>query len=152
MQQCDFELNNQPLTQFKIGAMSFPAFSGLGHYVNKRIFACVPDLGPIPPGTYFILDRQSGGFLGPLWDSIKGHKDWFALYANDGRIDDKTYCNHIERGNFRLHPKMGLGISKGCITIENIGHFNQIRMLLKSNKPTKIVGTDLLTYGTVLVR
>ncbi len=152
MQQCSFELNNQPLSQFKIGAMSFSAFSGLGSYVNKRIFACTPDLGPIPPGTYFILDRQSGGFLGPLWDRIKGHKDWFSLYANDGRIDDKTYCNHVGRGNFRLHPKTGFGISKGCITIENPSHFNHIRALLKSSKPMKIKDTDILAYGTVVVK
>lgn len=152
MRQCSFELNNLPMSQFKMGASSFPAFSGLGGHVNKRIFACTPNFGPIPPGTYFILDRESGGFLGPLWDRLKGHKDWFSLYANDGRIDDETYCNNVERGNFRLHPKIGLGISKGCITIENPNHFMQIRALLKASAPMKIKGTDILAYGTVVVK
>jgi hypothetical protein len=152
MQQCSFELNGEPLSQFKIGAAAFPAFSGLGSYMNRRVFACAKNLGPIPPGTYFILDRQSGGFLGPLWDRIRGYKDWFSLYANDGRIDDKTYCNQVLRGNFRLHPKLGLGISKGCITIENVSDFNQIRARLKSNKPIKIKGADFFAYGTVIVK
>lgn len=151
MHQCSFELNNQPMSALSVSLMSFPAFSGLGSHVNQRASACIPDFGPIPPGTYYILDRQSGGFLGPLWDRVRGSKDWFALYANDGRINDFTFCNHVERGHFRLHPKVGLGISKGCITIASQAHFNQLRSILKSVKPVPVAG-GIQAYGKVLVR
>jgi hypothetical protein len=40
--------------------------------------------------------------------------DWFALFADDGTIDDNTLCNHVRRGEFRLHPRH-IGISQGCI-------------------------------------
>jgi hypothetical protein len=66
--------------------MSFPAFSGLGDHANKCQSVCLAGLGPIPPGTYYILDRQTGGRLGAIWDRIYQRQDWFALYANDGRI------------------------------------------------------------------
>jgi hypothetical protein len=68
MFQCSFELNNQPMSAFKIGASSLPAFSGLGRFTNQRAMACLKGFGPIPPGGYYILDRQSGGLLGPLRD------------------------------------------------------------------------------------
>jgi len=68
MIDCKFELNNKPMSTFWCGAASFPAFSGLGKHVNHRAFACHPNLGPIPPGTYYIFDRQSDGLLGPFRD------------------------------------------------------------------------------------
>lgn len=34
MYQCDFELNDKPMSAFKIGARSFDAFSGLSPYVT----------------------------------------------------------------------------------------------------------------------
>ena len=61
MIDCKFELNGHPLSYFQYGATYFPAFSGLGSFVNKREAACLPDWGPIPPGTYYIFDRESGG-------------------------------------------------------------------------------------------
>jgi len=76
----------------------------------------------------------------------------FSLYANDGRIDDYTYCNQVERGQFRLNQKVGLGIRKGCITVEHRAHFNQIRSILTSVKLTKVPGSDNLMYGNVIIR
>lgn len=152
MKECIFELNSQPMSALKVGGWSFPAFSGRVGYMNKKVFACTPDLGPIPPGRYYILDRQSGGALGSLLTRIKGHQNWFSLYADDGRIDDKMYCKQVERGSFRLHPKTGLGISKGCITVESAGHFNQLRAIIKSNTPINVKGTDVLAYGVVVVK
>lgn len=32
------------------------------------------------------------------------HNEWFGLYRDDGKIDDYTWINNVERGNFRLHP------------------------------------------------
>jgi hypothetical protein len=152
MFQCSFELNGKPMSQFKIGAMPFPAFSGFGKDVNSRSFACAPNMGPIPPGTYYIVDRESGGVLGPLWDRIKGRKNWFALYAIDGKIDDITYCNQIERGNFRLHPKGAAGISKGCIVVESHSDFNRLSTILRGSKPMRIADTNHHAYGKVVVK
>lgn len=60
MRICTFELNGKPMSGFSIGANTFSAFSGIGTYVNKSIYACLPSQGPIPPGDYFIVDRESG--------------------------------------------------------------------------------------------
>ncbi|TSP12537.1 tlde1 domain-containing protein [Cupriavidus campinensis] len=61
MQQCSFVLNDQPISAFSVGSASFPAFSGKTPYINKRANSCLVKLGPIPPGTYYIIDRETGG-------------------------------------------------------------------------------------------
>lgn len=152
MIDCKFELNNKPMSTFWCGATQFLAFSGLGAHVNQRLSACVLNAGPIPPGTYYIVDRESGGVLGPLLDRIKGRTNWFALYAIDNRIDDHAYCNEVERGNFRLHPKGPYGISKGCIVINDPAKYSYLRLILKSSKLTPIPGTKHSAYGKVVVR
>lgn len=152
MHQCSFELNDQPMSAFQIGGSSFAAFSGLSPHINKKTAVCLANAGPIPTGTYYIVDRQSGGLLGPLLDRIKGKTDWFALYAIDSQIDDATYCKQVERGNFRLHPKGTYGISKGCIVIDKPSEFQHLQHILRSTKPTAIPGSKLLAYGKVVVR
>ena len=148
MIDCKFELNGQPLSYFQCGATYFPAFSGLGSYVNKREAMCLPDWGPIPPGTYYIFDRETGGWLGALWEQIKDKKDWFGLYAIDGKIDDETYCNKVRRGEFRLHHGSA---SKGCITIVNSSDFQSLRTMLKGKTPSSVPGSKLLAYGKLVV-
>lgn len=152
MYQCTFELNSEPMSRFAIGTQMFAAFSGLSPYVNRRTAACVANFGPIPPGIYYIVDRESGGFFGWLYDAFGQRGDWFALYANDSHIDDQVYCDEVKRGNFRLHPKVGRGISKGCITIDRQSDFNTIRTMLKGMKKHDIPGTDLFAYGRVTVK
>ena len=151
MIDCSFELNGKQMSALKCGGQSFPAFSGLGAYANLKSAACLQN-GPIPPGTYYIIDRQSGGFLGPLRDLFNSHDNWFALYAIDGKIDDETFCNHVKRGNFRIHPKGTLGISQGCITIESISDFQRLRVKLKGTKQETIPSTSFLAYGKVIVK
>jgi hypothetical protein len=148
MHHCTFKLNSEPISTFKITGFSFPDFSGIGNHVNKKLDACLPDIGPIPPGTYYIIDRQSGGRLGWLWDRVLRHQDWFALYAADGRIDDETFCANVSRGNFRLHSG---ALSKGCITIADQGDFNLIKAMLRGGTGYFIPGTDIKFYGGVLV-
>jgi hypothetical protein len=131
------------MSTLKCGAASFPAFSGFGLHVNRRISACIAGVGPIPPGTYYIFDRQSGGLLGPLKDIFNDRSDWFALYAIDGKIDDETYCNKVKRGSFRLHPKGALGISEGCITIESHADYQRLRAMLKGSPPVVVPGSPL---------
>lgn len=152
MVECSFELNSQPMSVLTVNAMRFSAFSGLGEHVNRREFACRAGTGSIPPGTYYIFDRQSGGLLGPVRDLFSHKTDWFALYAIDGKIDDETFCNQVKRGSFRLHPKGPLGISQGCITIERRSDFNTLRALLKAGVKMTVPGSSLKAYGRVVVK
>lgn len=152
MFQCSFELNSQPMSAFCIGAISYPAFSGLGHNANRRAVACVRGSGPIPPGTYYIFDRQSGGLLGPIRDMLNGRNDWFALYAADHHIDDETFCNEVRRGNFRLHPKGVTGRSEGCVVVDRESDFMQLRAILTSARPVSVPGTKLKAYGRLVIK
>lgn len=149
---CTFELNDEPLSAFKVASLAFPAFSGQGEHANKRSKACIRSFGPIPTGSYYILDRESGGRLGALRDFFSGRSDWFALYASDGQIDDETLCDEVKRGNFRLHPKGSIGRSEGCIVIDKPSDFLQLRTILKSLKPMDIPGSKLKAYGTLIVK
>lgn len=152
MVECSFELNNKPMSSISLNNLRFPAFSGFGLHANRREFACHAGVGPIPPGVYYVLDRQSGGLLGPLRDLFSEKSDWFALYAADGKIDDETFCNKVKRGNFRLHPNGSLGISQGCITLEKQADFNKLRAHLKGSSQIDIPGTSLKAYGRMTVK
>lgn len=152
MIDCTFELNGKPLSIFKCGAISFAAFSGLGEHVNRRIAACIIGAGPIPPGTYYIFDRQSGGLLGPFRDLFTGRDDWFALYAHDARIDDETFCEKVKRGEFRLHPKGATGRSEGCIVIDKKTDFMYLRAILTNSQQVEVPGIKLKAYGRLVVR
>ncbi|EAY67435.1 MULTISPECIES: DUF2778 domain-containing protein [Burkholderia] len=149
MHICTFELNDKPISRFEIAGRVFPAFSGAGPHANKRTFMCVPDLGPLPVGTYYIVDRKSGGWLGALRDSIAGNSEWFALYADDGRVDDETFCDGVKRGRFRLHAG---SISKGCITIATQADFNVIKGMLRGKSEHFIPGRKTRYYGKVIVK
>jgi hypothetical protein len=151
MIDCSFELNDKPMSSFKMGAPSFPAFSGMDEHVNRVISQCIPNNGPIPKGTYYMFDRQSGGLLGPLKNLFGSKDEWFALYAMDKKIDDETYCEQVKRGQFRLHPKGSRGISRGCITINNWTDYQIVRSLLKGAKTQIIKETGLECYGKVRV-
>jgi len=152
MINCTFELNGKPMSTFKCGATSFPAFSGLGKHINRRISACIPSEGPIPPGTYYIIDRQSGGLIGPLRELFTSKDQWFALYAIDNKIDDETFCNNVKRGLFRLHPKGPFGRSEGCVVINKKSDFLFLRTILKKISKSLIPGTELETYGRLVVK
>lgn len=147
-----FILNSEPLSVLTTGSSSYPAFSGAGADKNKKTSQCISGSGPIPTGTYYIFDRQSGGLLGPLRDFFSGKDQWFALYAIDKAIDDEVYCNKVKRGQFRLHPKGPLGISQGCIVIDNPKDFATIRSKLKNTSKIKVPGLELEAYGKVVVK
>ncbi len=152
MIDCKFELNGKPMSTLWCGASSFPAYSGLKGNVNRRSSACIAGSGPIPPGTYYIFDRQSGGLRGPLRDLFTNKDEWFALYAIDEAIDDQTYCDEVKRGQFRLHPSGPLGISQGCITVEKASDYQRLRAMLKGTEQIKVPGSELLAYGKVVVK
>ncbi|NUY32825.1 DUF2778 domain-containing protein [Paraburkholderia sp. JPY303] len=157
MFQCKFELNGKPMSEFRIGTLSFPAYSGQGSYINKAAGTCTPKYGAIPVGRYYIFDRRSGGLLGPWKDRLDlngNHKsEWFALYAIDGDIDDdKVLCDGIIRGRFRLHPKGRLGKSEGCITIDRLADWHHIRSIFTSTPKISVPGSELKAYGEVIAR
>ena len=148
---CRFKLNGQPMSAFTIRAKSYPAFSGMGKDANKKESACIKGAGPSPPGTYYIVDRPTGGLLGEVRDWLGNKGEWFALFADDGSIDDSTLCDHVIRGNFRLHPKGPLGRSEGCITIDKHEDFNAIRDQLKACPLEAIPNSQFKAYAMVVV-
>lgn len=151
MTDCIFTLNGKPISTLKCGAREFTAFSGRGEQVNRRQFACSYGTGPIPPGIYFIVDRESGGMLGGMRDMFTGRDKWFALYAADSRINDEMFCNNIIRGRFRLHPKGPRGLSEGCVVIDDATEFESLRVMLKASLLRPIPGSHIKSYGKLTV-
>lgn len=158
MIRCTFRLNGQGLSTFSCpGVGFFPAYSGnAGSYRNNPNYAATPDKGPLPKGRYFIVERPTGGLLGPVkdWFASKASGSdrdlWFALYKDDGQIDDYTFIGKVKRGNFRLHPAGRSGASNGCITFPESSHFNILRAALLKTQKFRI-SPSLVAYGTVEV-
>lgn len=150
MLACRFRLNDLPMSSLSLGATSFPAFSGEGQWTNRPSMQCVRG-GPIPKGSYYIIDRQSGGRLGPFWDEVTGADSWFSLYADDLRIDDQAFCDGVRRGEFRLHPAVGHGRSIGCITLPFIADFMRLGAMLRSARMVDVPCSSLRAYGKVTV-
>ncbi|TCG05106.1 hypothetical protein BZM27_36160 [Paraburkholderia steynii] len=157
--ECYFSLNSRSISMLTCkGFGNVPAFSGLPAYANNPADTGILKAGPLPTGLYYIVNRQSGGHFGWLYDVIKDkwsgvdHSTWFALYRNDGVIDDWTYINGIKRGQFRLHPNGRHGLSEGCITVHDQSQFDRLRTFLPSQPPQTVPGTAVKYYGTVLVQ
>ncbi|MEM5294659.1 DUF2778 domain-containing protein [Burkholderia sp. JPY481] len=158
-----FIVNNKwlsPLTMNGIG--TFNAYSGNEQYRNRGGCTMVPSNGPIPAGKYWIVDRPTGGVGSRAWASIKDtvnsaigapvdHNEWFALYRDDGLIDDFTWVNGVKRGNFRLHPAGGQGQSLGCITMPSHVDFMRIRSALLRTGKIPTGNSGLKAYGTIEV-
>ena len=75
---------------------------------------------------------------------------WFAIYRDDGNIDDFTFINDVERGHFRLHPAGKSGIGDGCITLPNHSNY-AILMQALLNSLSKLVSSQLRAFGTMQV-
>lgn len=141
---------------------TFKAFSGDNVYKNKGGCTAVPNKGPIPAGLYWIVDRPTGGFRSRAvaqakdwWSGKVGpashHTEWFALYRDDGVIDDHTWINGVERGQFRLHPAGGRGISLGCITLLSYADFEKIRRAFLHTFTIPARNSGIRAYGTIEV-
>jgi len=153
---CTFALNAQPMSSLdcrELGCMA--AFSGTGAARNNPRSTGVKSVGPLPRGRYYIVDRQSGGMMGGLRHFVLEHlygtdrSSWFALYRDDGTIDDVTSIEGINRGAFRLHPVGPRGLSEGCITLASPAAFTRLRALLKAGPTIAIPNTTSVAYGTV---
>lgn len=144
------------------GIGTFMAFSGNGSYRNHGGCASIPDNGPLPQGRYWIVDRPRGSWKtqSKIWlldkatsfsSTPNDHSQWFALYRDDGRIDDQTWINGVERGSFRLHPIGPAGLSKGCITLQHPSDFQTLRRALLNTKKILIHSSALSAYGMIEV-
>ncbi|MBB5506617.1 DUF2778 domain-containing protein [Paraburkholderia atlantica] len=158
-----FLVNNAPLSPLTIfGVGTFNAFSGHHQYRNRAGCTAVPNDGPIPAGKYWIVDRPKGGIrsqayawaqdtFNSAFGTPSNHNEWFALYRDDGSIDDITWVNGVRRGQFRLHPAGGQGISLGCITVPSHSDFMRIRNALIHTVTIPVRSSGLRAYGTIEV-
>ena len=151
MVTCYFYLNGEQFTEFFYDCVPCRAFSGNGAHRNKPSSTAVPNNGAIPLGRYYIVDRESGGSLGPLRDYFSGRDEWFALYRDDGSVDDQTFISGVRRGEFRLHPIGPSQTSLGCITLEFKREYDAMRRTLLATSTRSIPRTGITTYGTVQV-
>ncbi|WP_296660368.1 DUF2778 domain-containing protein [Paraburkholderia sp.] len=157
--QGKFVVDNKPdLYLVMFGAGAFPAFSGDGSYRNRGGCTAIVTRGPLPAGKYWIVDRPGGGFrsrseaaIKDMWNAVFGtttnHSEWFALYRDDGLIDDWTWVNGIKRGNFRLHPSGGSGRSFGCITLQTRADFQRLRQALLHTTTVPARNSGIRAYG-----
>jgi len=91
-----------PLIFYGVG--TFLAYSGNDQYRNRAGCVGIPDNGPIPSGRYYIVKRPSGGWKGVIRTDLHDFYswptstpvikyEWFALYRDDGKIDDHTWVS-----------------------------------------------------------
>ncbi|MBU9186013.1 DUF2778 domain-containing protein [Burkholderia gladioli] len=157
---CTFILNGKPMSGLTcMGLSTVPAFSGMPGHRNMPGSTAKSRLGPLPPGRYYIVDRQSGGRLGWLYEFARANfygtdrNKWFALYRDDGRVDDTTVFNGARRGAFRLHPNGRFGRSQGCIAIQDQNDFDRISAYIRVQGATvPIPGSDTKAYGFIEVK
>ena len=126
---------------------AIPAFSGRGRYMNQSRYENIPGTGPIPVGSYYIVEPyyyRPGSPISPVF---------FKLFREDGKIDDETFLeNGVRRDQFRFHPGT---ISLGCVTIDKNTQqkqWDRIQHKLLNTKTGIIPGTDIIYYGTIRVR
>lgn len=153
-----YALNGLPSSILSVpGVGNFPAFSGQLYGRNNVTMAGRKNIGPIPPGRYFVVDRKSGGRLGAITDfglkNIYGtdRSSWFALYKDDWQIDDSMFIDGVKRGNFRLHPIGPRGLSEGCITLLHLSDFEYLREALLKTTMIPVPCTSFKAYGTITV-
>ncbi|MBV4365572.1 DUF2778 domain-containing protein [Erwinia sp. BNK-24-b] len=143
------------------GTGTFLAYSGKDKYRNRSGCGGIPNLGPIPAGRYHIVNRPSGGWKDVIrnigkyaWTWVTPtpiiKAEWFALYRDDNRIDDRTWINGVERGHFRWHPPGPLGVSLGCITLQHRSDFLAIRQSLLATQSVRL-RNGLESYGIIEV-
>lgn len=76
--------------------------------------------------------------------------EWFALYRDDGLINDETFVKGVRRGEFRLHPIGPSGISKGCITLYSQSDFKILASALLRTGGQQL-GNYIIAHGVVQV-
>ena len=123
-------------------------FSGNSDEKNNPDFSNNQNSGPIPPGNYYIIKRQSGGIRDWARNLVNDRSNWLALIAIDDSIDDKTEIDGVVRSSFRMHAGES---SLGCITFMNEAVFEAIREFILDTDAAKVDGTDYIYYGILEV-
>ena len=157
--RCTFRLNDETTSQlYCSGFGSLEAYSGQKEGRDNPRDTALLNIGPLPAGTYYLVDRESGGMFGwahDLWSEYgwgsTDHTKWFALWnPNTG---DTTMINGVKRGNFRLHPEGPIRRSEGCITVVSNPEFDRLQRFIRERQPDlSVPGSTLRAYGTVDVR
>lgn len=158
MIRCTFHLNGGALSTLGCpGIGFFAAYSGqAGSTRNNPDAMAVKNIGPLPPGKYYIVSRPTGGRFSGIRDyfgSVVSGSDrelWFGLFRDDGSVDDYTFIEDVKRSNFRLHPAGYKGTSHGCITFPGLSQYMILRNSLLSTTTFNVTST-LIAYGTVYV-
>lgn len=146
-------LNGEELTELRLpDGSSFEVFSGVDEHVNNPLSTDKKDLGPLPTGEYYIIQRLSGGGAGSQFLEWWGDKgEWFSLYRKDGKLDDSTMINGISRGAFRMHPG---SFSEGCATFKNKQDFYNVSEYLHRSANSSFIdskGNTQVYFGTLTV-
>ncbi|BCQ28069.1 DUF2778 domain-containing protein (plasmid) [Caballeronia sp. NK8] len=156
---CFFTLNGKTISTLHCsGYGTVGAFSGHGHGRENPVEVATPNVGPIPPGTYYIVDRQSGGVMGWAYDAAGEYfglttdrSKWFALWHPE--TGDTTMVQGVRRGQFRLHAEGPSALSEGCIAVVNPAEFELLQRHIRKYRPLIAVPrSTLMAYGTVEVR
>lgn len=156
---CTFVLNKQKTSVLSCpGTAPVAAFSGTAEGRDNPDDVAMENIGPLPKGIYYLVDRQSGGrvgFMRDLWNEYGyGSTDrhaWFMLW--NPATGDTTNVNGVKHGNFRLHPMGPLRLSEGCITVVNPDAFDGLQKYIRSQGlTTPVPGTTMKAYGTVEVK
>ncbi|WP_186258332.1 DUF2778 domain-containing protein [Burkholderia gladioli] len=157
--RCTFDLNGKTTSTLNCpGFGMVSAFSGTKSGRDNPNATGIEGIGPIPKGTYYIVDRQSGGRLGWFHDAIgkygigtTDHTKWFMLW--NASTGDSTYVGNVKRGQFRLHPMGQLRLSEGCITVTNPTTFDRLAEYIRKNgADLPVPGSMFKAYGTVDVK
>lgn len=119
------------------GVPPVAAFSGTDQGTENPDDTAMENVGPLPRGTYYLVDRQSGGLLGFIRDWWSAHgrvstdrHEWFMLW--NPVSGDTTNVNGIRRGNFRLHPMGRMRLSEGCIMVNSPYEFERLQKFIRS--------------------
>jgi hypothetical protein len=156
--KCTFVLNKQTTSALTCeGTAPVSAFSGTDQGRDNPDDTAMENVGPLPKGTYYLVDRQSGGYLGffyDMWDAYgfgtTDRRKWFMLW--NPASGDTTNINGIKRGNFRLHPMGVRRLSEGCITVVHPYDFDRLQKFIRARAASlPVPGTALRAYGTVEV-
>ena len=127
----EMTLNSKPTTWLTLRQVassgtitrtSYPVFSGTGADVNNPKSTDKADAGPLPKGTYYVVDRPTGGRLGGLRDWLGGKDIWFALYRKDAKVDDPVGVTENGVGDRHLHPPATGEETSGVEMGDVVGH------------------------------
>ena len=133
-------------------------FSGNGDGKNNPDNVGNKDNGPIPPGKYYVIKRQSGGIRSriedwtyKLWND-NDKTQWLAFIAIDDALDDQKEINGVFRSSFRMHYGTR---SLGCITFLDKEVFEKAREFILETESRTVKGadgTEYIYYGILEVK